>query len=55
MSQYDIEEASIHERLARGEITNAEAIKELNELDRDYRLAAIERAEEAYWRELEKW
>jgi hypothetical protein len=54
-SQYEREENDIQERYARGEISNEEMWKELQELQRDYRDAAREAAQAAYERELEQW
>lgn len=55
LSQYEREEQDIIDRENRGDITHAQAIKELNELQRDYREAAHEAAREAYERELDRW
>jgi len=54
-SQTEREEEAIIEAENRGEISHAQAIKEINELWRDYRAAARESAEEAYRSELERW
>jgi hypothetical protein len=55
MTNYDREEEAIIEAENRGEITRAEATKELSELRREYRAAAMERAADAYERELDRW
>lgn len=54
-SQYEREEEALYEQYDRGEITNAELTRELNDLARDYRGAAREAALDAYERELENW
>jgi hypothetical protein len=54
-TQFEREENDIWERAARGEITNAQARKEQRELQRDYAAAAVEAAQGAYERELERW
>ena len=54
-AQYEREEDDIQERYARGEISNAEMWAELKELQRDYRGAALEAAQEAYEQEMERW
>lgn len=53
--QYELEEEAIIEAANRGEITNAEATRQIQELHRDYRAEAQEAAREAYERELSKW
>ena len=55
MTHIEREEEAIEKALERGEITNAQAVKEINELWRDYRAAAQESAREAADRELERW
>ena len=52
---YEQEEDAIIEAYNRGEITNAQMQKELNELRRDIRAAAEEAAREAYDREMSRW
>jgi hypothetical protein len=54
-SQFEREEAHIIEMMNSGEISNAEGWKQIRELQRDYRAAAQEAAQEAYDRELERW
>ena len=54
-SQYEREEQAIAAAEARGEISHAEAMKQIRELWRDYRAAAQESAQEAYEQELERW
>ena len=51
----DREEESLYRQLERGEITNEEYSRELRELQRDYREAAREAAENAYRDEAERW
>lgn len=53
--QYEREERDIDERLNRGEISNDEYWKELRDLQRDYRSAAEEAAQDAYDLELSRW
>jgi vacuolar-type H+-ATPase subunit H len=55
MDQYEREEQAILEAKERGQLTHAEAMKELRELQRDYAQAARDAAQEAYDRELERW
>lgn len=52
---YDREEAAIHDAHARGEISNAEMWKQLRDLQREYRDAADEAAQDAADRERERW
>jgi len=54
-SAFDREEKALEDRYARGEITNAELTKELNELARDYREAAQEAAQDAAAQEIDRW
>lgn len=54
-TQYDHEEAEIYAAHERGEISDAQMRKELNELRRDYQDAARESAQDAYDAELERW
>lgn len=53
--QFEREEAAILENEEQGQITHADAMRELRELQRDYAEAARESAREAYDRELERW
>jgi hypothetical protein len=55
MDAYEREEEDICRREAGGEISHKQAQDELRELQRDYRGAAEEAAEDAYHRELENW
>ena len=55
MNQFDREEEAIMKMEARGELTHAEAMKELREMQRDYAQSARDSAQEAYDRELERW
>ncbi len=55
MDQFDREEQDIMEREARGEITAAEARKEMSELHRAYRESAEEASRDAYDREMDRW
>lgn len=55
MTQYEREEQAIHDALERGEITNKQAIKELNELSREYAFHARMAAQEEYDREMSRW
>ena len=52
---FDREEQAIIDAEARGEITRAEAQRELRDLNREYREAAHESAQRAYEQELERW
>lgn len=54
-AQYEREEEAIIEAANRGEISHAEATKEIKELWRDYLEAARESADNAYRNELERW
>ncbi len=54
-SHFEKEEQYLEEQLANGEITNAEFNKEMRELQRDYRAAAEEAAQEAYDNEMGCW
>jgi len=49
------EEQDIEDRYEAGEISGKEYQRELNELYRDYRAEAEERAQEAYQDELDRW
>jgi len=53
--QMEREEQDIEARYEAGEISLKECQRELNELYRDYRAAAEERAQEAYDAEMERW
>jgi hypothetical protein len=55
MDAYEREEEDICRRENEGIITHKEAQTELRELQRDYRGAAEEAAENAYREELERW
>ena len=55
MNQFEREEEAIMKMEDRGELTHAQAIKELRELRRDYEQAGRDAAQEAYDRELERW
>ena len=54
-SQFDREMDDIDRREADGVINRSEASAERRELERDYRGAAEEAAEDAYRDELERW
>ena len=54
-SQYEREENYILECEESGEISHAEAAKQLRDLQRDYRAAAEDAAQGAYEQELERW
>lgn len=54
-SQYERDEQAIEDAYERGDITQRELQKELNELARDYQAAARESAERAYEDELQRW
>jgi hypothetical protein len=53
--QLELEEDYLDEQYAAGTITSAEYAKELRELQRDYRAAAEEAAQDAYETELRYW
>lgn len=53
--QFEREENSILEAEERGEITHAEAMRELRDLRRSYIEEACQSAREAYEREMERW
>jgi len=55
MGQYEREEQYLEDQLAAGEITLKEFNREMRELQRDFRAAAEESAEQAYRDELERW
>ena len=55
MSAYEREEEAIIDSAQRGEISNAQMMRELRELRRDYAQAARDAAREAYDREIERW
>ena len=55
MDQLEREEKAILEMEERGQLTHAEAMKELREMQRDYAQGAHNAAQEAYDRELECW
>jgi len=55
MDPYEREEQALHDAYARGEMTNAELNRALNDLARDYREDAHEAARDAYERELDRW
>jgi hypothetical protein len=53
--QMEREEASLDEALAQGRISKAQYREEMRQLQRDYREAALEAAQDAYERELDNW
>jgi len=55
MDAYEREENEIIEAYNSGAITRKEMVKQLNDLQRDYRDAAQEAAERAYRDEWERW
>jgi len=55
MSQFGREEQELCDAYNRGDISLAEYNKAMQELQRDYRDAAREAAEEAYRQEMERW
>jgi len=55
MDQLEREEQALQDQLDRGEITIAEYNREMRELQREYRAAAREAAQDAYDRELDRW
>ena len=55
MDAYEREEQALEDALANGEISLAEFNREIRELQRDYRAAAQESAEQAYREEMERW
>ena len=54
-SQFDREIEELERQLDAGEITSKEYWKEVHELQRDYRAAAEEAAEQAYRDTLDSW
>ncbi len=54
-SQYDREEQYIIDQMNSGMISQQEGRKQLRELQRDYRAAAQEAAQDAYDREMDRW
>lgn len=54
-SQFEREEAILDEQLAAGQISPSEHRSAMRELQRDYRAAAREAAEDAYDREINRW
>ena len=54
-SQMEREEIAIEEAVSRGDMTQAEANRELRELQFDCRAYAQESAQEAYDREYARW
>lgn len=54
-SQFEKEEQYLEDQLANGEIDIKEFNREMQELQRDYRAAAQEAAEQAYHDEIERW
>lgn len=55
MTQMEREEQYLERQYADGQISYDEYIREMNQLERDYREAAHEAARDAYERELDKW
>ncbi len=55
MDQLEREEEALEEAYNNGEITAKEYNKQMQELQRDYRAAAQEAAEEAYENEMGRW
>jgi len=55
MSQYDLERENLEERFNSGEITSREYGKLSSDLEREYRDAARESAQDAYDNELGRW
>ena len=55
MDQLEREEKAILEMEERGQLTHAQATRELREIQRDYAQEARNSAQEAYDRELERW
>lgn len=54
-SQYDREEQYIIDQMNSGTISQQEGRQQLRELQRDYRAAAQEAAQDAYDREMDRW
>lgn len=54
-SQFDREENHLVEQFNSGLITRDEYNKQMRELQRDYRAAAQEAAQDAYDREMDRW
>lgn len=52
---FEREEQALEDELASGQITQAEFHEQMRDLERDYRDAAHEAAQDAYDRELEDW
>jgi hypothetical protein len=55
MDQFEREEEALEEAYNNGEITAKEYNKQMQELQRDYRAAAQEAAQEAYDNEMGRW
>ncbi len=55
MDQYEREEEAILNDEAEGRISHAEAMRQLRDLQADYRAAAENAALDAYERELDNW
>lgn len=55
MDQFEREEDFLEQQLNNGEITLTEFNREMRELQRDYRAAAEEAAEQAYRDEMGRW
>lgn len=54
-SQYEREEQALYDEYERGDISSEEYRRELRDLQRAYRAAAHESAQDAYDREMERW
>lgn len=53
--QLELEEQALEEAYNNGEMSLQEFNKEMNELQRDFRAAAHEAAQDAYGAELDRW
>ncbi len=55
MDQFDLEMESLEEQHENGDITSKEYSRLIQEVERDYRDAARESAQDAYDEELDRW
>lgn len=55
MTQFEREEQQLENDLMEGRISNKEFNEQMSELQREYRLAAQEAAQDAYDREMSNW
>lgn len=55
MNQFEREEEYLEKQYNQGHLSHDEYVRLLNELARDYREAAMESAQDAYERELDRW